>query len=88
MKKRKKAKLGKEYRDIVSGFVGIATAEYRFLNDCVRVQLTGKSEEGKKPQELVFDIEQIEKIGDGVKTKSKPTGGGAIDDIAPRTGLE
>ena len=78
-------KLGRQYEDKVSGFKGIATARYEFLNKCVRIQLTGRvTEEGKEPKELVFDQEQLVEIGEGVTTEAKPTGGGHMQDLAPR----
>jgi hypothetical protein len=80
-----KIKLGAEYEDKVSGFRGIATARYEFLNKCVRVQLTARQvEEGKKPLDLVFDREQLVKVGKGIRTKAKKTGGGHMEDLAPR----
>lgn len=61
-----KHKLGLQYRDTVSGFEGILTANYVYLAGCVRCQLTGKfnPEKGEAP-ELVFDEEQIELVEDG-----------------------
>lgn len=79
-----KVKLGKQYRDRVSGFEGIATARYEFLNKCVRIELTGRSEENKKPPAIVFDIDQLEKAGEGITTDAKPSGGGSMDELAPR----
>lgn len=75
--------LGKKYRDIVSGFTGIATAEHRYLNGCVQATLTAVAEKGKEPVLLSFDVEQLKEVGKGiVKPKSKPSGGPADERVA------
>lgn len=51
--------LGKEYKDSVSGFKGIATSRSEFLNGCTRVCLTGKSKGNAAPIEIWLDEEQI-----------------------------
>jgi hypothetical protein len=82
----KRLKLGKKYRDDVSGFEGVATAEYTFLNGCIRYQLTGESRDGKAPEELVFDIEQLSPVSirTPAKPKGKRSGGGGIREVVGR----
>lgn len=80
----KRLKLGKKYRDDVSGFGGVATAEYTFLNGCIRYQLTGESKDGKAPEELIFDIEQLSPVAAPAKPKGKRSGGGGIREVVSR----
>lgn len=70
---------GQAYRDKVSGFEGIATGVYEFLNGCVRVELSHKDDKGA-PVGFVFDQEQLEpskgmKGIDGRLNPGPPTGG-------------
>jgi hypothetical protein len=68
--------LGTEYRDKVSGFVGIAVAVTEWLNGCVRVTLAPKvDKDGKLPDNMAFDCEQLEPTGGGLSIEPKPTGG-------------
>lgn len=66
-------KLGLKYRDTVSGFEGILTANYIFLAGCIRCQLVRpiKADE-KELTELVFDEEQIELVP--TEAEALPTG--------------
>lgn len=81
---RKTVTLGKKYRDDVSGFEGVATARYEFLNGCVRYQLTAESKEGKAPDELVFDEEQLTVVPAPKKPKGRRSGGGSMRDTVSR----
>lgn len=67
--------LGAKYRDRVSGWEGTATAEYRYMNGCTRVELSATDKEGA-PKSFVFDVEQIERLDIApVRTKVTRTGG-------------
>lgn len=67
--------LGKKYRDKISGWEGILTARYEYMNGCVRVEISGADKDGQ-PKGFVFDEQQIELVPDGgVKTKPRRTGG-------------
>lgn len=67
---RDKLELGKRYRDIASGFEGIASSKHEYLNGCLRVALQGPSVEGKIPDApwnglgdwRLFDVEQVELV--------------------------
>jgi hypothetical protein len=79
-------KLGDKAKDRVSGFAGIVTASYHYLNGCVRMHIDpdcldkdGKHQEGK-----AFDIEQLELVTPDVIAKMAPTGG-PMDAPAPRS---
>jgi hypothetical protein len=66
--------LGKRYRDVVSGFIGIATATHTYLNGCIRVSLTPPVDaDGKKRESEAFDIQELVLVDDGVKESVKPT---------------
>lgn len=80
----KKVILGKRYRDDISGFEGVATAEYVYLNGCVRIQVTGESKDNKAPDELVFDIEQLSAVKSERKPMGKRSGGGGIREVVGR----
>ena len=72
----KKIKLGHKYRDSVSGWEGIATAEYRYMNGCTRIELGGRDKDGQ-PKEFVFDVQQIEEAKEprSVAVVDRKTGG-------------
>lgn len=78
-------KLGKKYRDRVSGWEGIATARYEYMNGCVRVELSGADKDGH-PKGHVFDSEQIELVpaAKTVKVERKRTGGPPVSTPMPR----
>jgi hypothetical protein len=63
--------LGARYRDKVSGWAGIATARYEYLNGCRRIELGGHDEHGK-PDAHVFDVQQLEFIDAGVTAEEVP----------------
>lgn len=77
--------LGEFYRDTVTGFVGVATARYEFINGCVRYQLERLDKEGSV-QELVFDEQRLAPAaGKRRRVVPKQTGGSRAK--APRTGV-
>lgn len=70
--------LGLKYRDKVSGWTGIATGIFFYMNGCVRIALDSKDENGK-PHTEVFDQEQIVRSGTAAnilgEKAPKPSGG-------------
>lgn len=77
---------GRIYRDVVSGWQGVATAEYRYMNGCIRVELSGKDKDGK-PDSFVFDIEQIALLVHEepvLVVDAQPTGGPRDNRPVPR----
>lgn len=54
-------KLGDKAKDRISGFTGIVTGEFKYLNGCVRLQLEPDKldKDGKVIEGRIFDIEQI-----------------------------
>lgn len=71
----KTVKLGDKYRDKVSGWEGVATARYEYMNGCVRIEISHHDKDGK-PESFVFDIQQIEAVkAEPVKVLRRATGG-------------
>ena len=72
-------KLGSKVRDIITGVEGIAVAKTDYLTGCTRYQVQRKAgKDGKIPELLHFDVEQIKLVKAGaVKIKSRLTSGGA-----------
>lgn len=69
--------LGKEVKDRVSGFKGIATAKCEYLNGCVQILVHPKvDEKGEMKKGSWIDESQLEEIGPGVWTETMDTGGG------------
>ena len=71
--------LGRKVRDKVTGFTGIATCVAHYLNGCTRVNVEAPvKDDGTLRGSEFFDIDQIEVVGDGVRSasaKADPTGG-------------
>lgn len=78
--------LGDKAKDRVSGFAGIVTAVYRYLNGCRRVQIDPDylDKDGKTIDGKVFDIEQLELVSAGVIPVMSQTGG-PMDDPPARS---
>lgn len=54
-------KLGENAKDKLTGFKGVCTAHYTFLNGCLRVEITphGLSSDGKTKEVLVVDEQRV-----------------------------
>src|SRR5688572_30213095 len=50
--------LGKLCRDTVSGWEGVATGKFEYMNGCIRWELAAKDKDGM-PKSFVFDEQQI-----------------------------
>jgi hypothetical protein len=74
--------LGRKYKDNVSGWVGVANAEYRYMNGCFRVELAASDKDGH-PKSFVFDIEQVEIVPAPPVKKSRATPTGGPRDSSP-----
>lgn len=63
--------LGDRVKDAVSGFVGIVTGRYEYLNGCVRIGVSPPADkDGKVPDTMIFDDHQLEVVEVGaVKPK-------------------
>lgn len=71
----KKIKLGKKYRDTISGYEGTATGRYEYLSGCVRIELTSSKLNNGKVLTQVFDDDQLVTVK-GKKTKRESGQGG------------
>ena len=58
--------IGQLMRCKVTGFEGIAVAKVEYLNGCVQYCLKPKSKDGKMLDGEYIDIQQLEKIGEGL----------------------
>jgi hypothetical protein len=87
--------LGDSYVDLVSGWEGVATSVYFYLNGCARVEIAAKDENGE-PKSFVFDEVQLSRqvnianIGIGItaeygKIVSEKTGGPRDSEPVPRS---
>ncbi|MDP2410393.1 MAG: hypothetical protein Q8M26_08910 [Pseudolabrys sp.] len=70
-------KLGDKVKDTISGFTGIVTGEFKYLNGCVRLQLDPDKldKDGKVQDGRIFDIEQLALVKAGVHAVKSPSGG-------------
>ena len=65
--------LGKEVKDIVAGFKGIAVARHEYLEGCERITVQPSvDKDGKLPDCQTFDAPSLEVIGDGVSPSLAP----------------
>lgn len=80
-----KVKLGKKYRDPISGFEGVATGRYEYLHGCVRWQLSGQL--NGEPKDFVFDEPQLEEVKPQPEPQPSTRGTGGPKDAPPRIGL-
>ena len=80
----KKIKLGSTVKDTITGFTGIATAEYNYLNGCKRYYIQPTElKDGKTIEGESFDVEQLEVVKKSKKKPAKPAGGPQLEP-APR----
>lgn len=77
--------LGEKYRDVVSGWEGVLTARYDYMNGCTRVEISGADKDGK-PESFVFDVQQVEHVAAEPLTLAEPrkTGGPRDNKPVPR----
>ena len=69
-------KLGAEYKDKISDFVGIAIAKTEWINGCNRVTLAPKlDKDGKFQDSICLDVEQLEATGVEVVITQSDVGG-------------
>jgi hypothetical protein len=72
--------LGKEYKDAVTGFKGIAIAKCEWLNGCSRITLQPKCDKtGKIPDNATFDEPQLVFVGSREVKRGKNDTGGPLD---------
>lgn len=79
----KKIKLGEKYRDRISGFEGVATGRFEYLNGCVRYCLEGPHKDGER-RELVVDEQDMETLKAEKPAPTAKRGGPRNDAITRR----
>ncbi len=68
--------LGNKAKCTVTGFEGIAVARVEYLNGCIQFCIKPKvSKDGKHPEGIYIDEEQLVVVSKGVKAVRKKTGG-------------
>lgn len=67
--------LGDEYRDTITGFVGVATSRHEYIHGCTRVTLTAPGKDGAVPVSDTFDAPALESTLTREKVTSGRTGG-------------
>jgi hypothetical protein len=80
--------LGAKYKDLVTGFEGVAVGHLRYLNGCEQVCIkAGVGTDGKMPEPEWIDVGQVELIGEGVSHLGRASrlGGGGPQPDAPPT---
>ena len=72
-----KITLGDKAKDTISGFTGIVTGEFKYLNGCVRLALEPDKldKDGKRQEGCTFDIEQLVMVKARVHSVHAPHGG-------------
>ena len=84
-----KIELGSKVRDLVTGFVGIATCRSEYLNGCIQYLVEGRvGKDGKKAEYAHVDEGQLEIIDAGlnkkVRQQPKKTDGGGMRITPPK----
>ena len=68
--------LGNKYKDVVSGFIGIAVSRHSYINGCERITLQPEiDKDGKLPQTETFDSPQLKEIEITTIKQNNLTGG-------------
>lgn len=68
--------LGDKVKDRISGFSGIATARYEYLNGCIRFQVEpDKLNKGAMIDGKIFDLEQLTVVQAAKVRVTRPGGG-------------
>lgn len=77
--------LGTRCSDTVSGWSGVATARYEYMNGCVRYEVAAADKDGK-PESFVFDEQQLVQVDEPAveRAAARPTGGDRSSTPVPR----
>ena len=68
-------KLGNKVKDIVSVFMGIATAKCEYMNGCIQYKVAAPMTKDLDAKECWFDEQQLKVVGVGIAVKRKDDGG-------------
>lgn len=78
-----KVKLGRRYRDRVTGFEGVAVSLHEYIQGCRRITLEKLSADGDKLLSLTFDEPNLEQVGPRVVERLGAATGGPHDHDTP-----
>lgn len=68
--------LGSKVRCSITGFEGIATARVEYINGCFQYCVMPRiGTDGKMPEGIYLDVQQLEVIPGGIVIEQKETGG-------------
>ena len=74
-------KLGAKYKDIITGFEGIATGAVKYITGCDQILLAPPAKSGSKPDSEWFDVNRISRVGKSiVKVKTSADNNNKNDD--------
>lgn len=74
--KIKGVQLGNKVEDVVTGLQGIASSKVEYLNGCVQFGVKPRvGEDGKMPDAVYIDVQQLIYLGEGVLIEQVDPGG-------------
>lgn len=77
-------KLGMKYRDLLTGYEGIATGFAHYITGCGQALIQSRCWEGnKKPEPHWIDEQRLEQVGDEVVELPEIDEGRLVPDAAP-----
>lgn len=68
------AELGDKVRDRISGFIGVVTGRFMYLNGCVRLGIDATELKDGRPHDVTIDESQVEVIAPGYLLSDPPGG--------------
>lgn len=81
---KREIKIGHEVKDIVTGITGTVMAHTQWLTGCDTVVVEPKvGSDGKKPDNLSFDLNRVEYHSEGVRPKFFPEEYKAVPEPTP-----
>ena len=78
---KRKVELGDKVKDLVTGFEGIAVAQFIYLQGCDRFQVQPPSDGSTYPESISFDDSQLKVVKAGVIKPGKKDVGGPCKGI-------
>lgn len=58
-----KIQLGRTYKDVITGFQGVATGYVQYITGCNQVLLAPRAEGGSAPDSHWYDEQRVEQVG-------------------------
>lgn len=67
--------LGTRLKCRVTGFTGIAVGRIEYINGCIQYGLKPVSTDGKMPDAIYIDQQQLDFVDNGIAVEQRQTGG-------------